>query len=132
MKYLISLIAYLIPAISMAQDAATVGAAGGAAAPAAPGIESLVFQLVIIFVIFYFLLIRPQQKKFKAHTLMVNALKKGDKVITGAGFAGVVTKAVEGDRFVDVEIASGVEVKVLRSSITDFADKPAVVEKGKK
>jgi preprotein translocase subunit YajC len=62
---------------------------------------------------------------------MATGLKKGDKVITGAGFVGVVTKAVEGDKFVDVEIAKGVEVKVLRSSITELATEKPVTE-GKK
>ena len=120
MKYILTLITYLLPAIAFAQDTAAVGVTGADAAGANPGIESLVIQLGIIFVIFYFLLIRPQQKKFKAHTQMVLGLKKGDKVLTGGGFVGTVTKAPEGDRFVDVEIANGVEVKVLRSTITEL------------
>jgi len=128
MKILLSLIVTLMPVLSFAQDAAAPGATTTAVA-GEPGIESLLVQLGIIFVIFYFLLIRPQQKKYKAHTVMAASLKKGDKVITGAGFVGTVTKAQEGDRFVEVEIASGVEVKVLRSTITDLADKPQSLPK---
>lgn len=122
MKYLYTLLIYLLPAIALAQDTAAVGTApaAGTSTAEAPGIENLLFQLGIIFVIFYFLLIRPQQKKFKMHTQMVSALKKGDKVLTGGGFAGTVTKAVEGEKFINVEIASGVEVMVLRSSVTEM------------
>lgn len=129
MKIFLTLLVTLTPFITFAQDAAPVGGAAAANGPAQPGIESLLIQLGIIFVIFYFLLIRPQQKKFKALQQLSSALKKGDKVITGAGFAGTVTKAVEGDRFVNVEIANGVEVQVLRSSITELADKPQIVKK---
>ncbi len=120
MKYIVSLIGYLSPMLVMAQDGAPA---------AGPGVESLIFQLGIIFIIFYFLLIRPQQKKFKAHQAMATGLKKGDKVITGAGFVGTVTKAAEGDRFVTVEIAQGVEVQMLRSSVSDLADKPVTEKK---
>lgn len=129
MKYVFVLISLLLPALSFAQDTAAVSAASaGAATPAAPGVESLIFQLVIIFVIFYFLLIRPQQRKMKAHVAMVAALKKGDRVILSAGFKGKVVKAVEGDKFVDVEIAENVVVTVSRSSITDNEDKPQPVK----
>ncbi len=135
MKYIFALIAYLLPVISIAQDTAAIGTSPAAAgAPAAPGgVEGLVVQLGIIFVIFYFLLIRPQQKKFKDHAKLVSALKKGDKVITGAGFVGTVTKAPEGEKIIEVEIASGVEVKVLRSSVTELvSDKKADKKEEKK
>jgi len=59
---------------------------------------------------------------------MVSELKKGDKVITASGFLAVVTKATEGDRFIEIEIAKDVEVKVLRSSVTEMADKPQVTK----
>ncbi len=124
MKIFVTLFLALTPLLSFAQETAAPVVAAAQGAPAQPGIESLLVQLGIIFVIFYFLLIRPQQKKHKAHQLMVSALKKGDKVITGAGFVGTVTKANEGDRFVNVEIANGVEVQVLRSTINEFSDKP--------
>jgi preprotein translocase subunit YajC len=117
MKYILTLISYLLPTLALAQTTATTGAADAGQ----PGVESLVIQLGIIFVIFYFLLIRPQQKKFKAHTQMVQGLKKGDKVVTGGGFLGTITKADSEDKFVSVEIANGVEVKVLRSSVNELA-----------
>jgi preprotein translocase subunit YajC len=120
MKYIFTLLVYILPTIASAQDAAPASASATGLAGAPQGVQGLVIQLGIIFVIFYVLLLRPQQKKFKQHTQLVSTLKKGDKVITGSGFAGTVTKAVDGDKFVDVEIAKGVEVKVLRSSITEL------------
>ncbi len=79
--------------------------------------------LVLIFVVFYFLLIRPQQKKAKVHRSMVEAVKRGDKVITGGGLVGTVTKAPEGSE-IQVEIADGVRVKVLRHTLTEILTKP--------
>ncbi|MEE8499415.1 MAG: preprotein translocase subunit YajC [Kiloniellales bacterium] len=79
--------------------------------------------LVLIFVVFYFLLIRPQQKKAKVHRSMVEAVKRGDKVITGGGLVGTVTKASEGSE-IQVEIADGVRVKVLRHTLTEILTKP--------
>ncbi len=87
-----------------------------------------IFPLVLIFVVFYFLLIRPQQKKVKAHRSMVEALKRGDKVITGGGLLGTVTKAPEGSE-VQVEIAEGVRVKVMRSTIQEILAKPQAASK---
>lgn len=90
-----------------------------AAEPAAPGAAGggLVgfLPLIIIFVIFYFLLIRPQAKRAKEHKAMIEAIAKGDEVITGGGIAGKVTHMGEG--FVTVEIAEGVAVKVQRHTI---------------
>lgn len=71
--------------------------------------------LIIMFVIFYFLLIRPQQKKAKEHQAMIAELKKGDKVITSAGIYGVITKVEEND--IQVEIAENVKIKMIRSNI---------------
>jgi preprotein translocase subunit YajC len=79
--------------------------------------------LVLIFVVFYFLLIRPQQKKMKTHRSMVEALKRGNKVITGGGVIGTVTKAPEGNE-IQVEIADGVRVKVMRHTIQEILSKP--------
>jgi preprotein translocase subunit YajC len=75
--------------------------------------------LVLIFVVFYFLLIRPQQKKMKAHRNMVAALKRGDRVVTAGGIIGLVTKVLS-DTEVQVEIAEGVRVRVTRASISDL------------
>lgn len=125
MKYIISLAAYLFPIIVFAQDAASVGTSAAASNTSASGVgpESLIVQLILIFVIFYFLLIRPHQKKAKEHMVYVSGLKKGDKVILSSGFLGTVTKAVEGDKFVEVEIADNVQVKVLRANVVESAEK---------
>jgi preprotein translocase subunit YajC len=73
--------------------------------------------LVLIFVVFYFLLIRPQQKKQKDHRSMLEALRRGDRVVTGGGIIGTVNR-VSGNEEVEVDIAQGVRVRVLRSTIT--------------
>jgi preprotein translocase subunit YajC len=73
--------------------------------------------LFLIFAVFYFLLIRPQQKKLDEHAGMIKALKKGDKVITGGGIVGSVVK-LDDDEKVTIEIAEGVQVKMVRSTIS--------------
>lgn len=89
-------------------------AAGGAA----PGFDLMAFlPLILIFVVFYFLLIRPQQKKMKEHRSMLDALRRGDRVVTGGGIVGTITK-VGSDDELQVEIAEGVRVRILRSTIT--------------
>ena len=95
-------------------------------AQAAAGGPSLLGQLLpflLIFVVFYLLLIRPQQKRQKEHRSLVANLKKGDFVITAGGITGKVTKAVEGNETIDVEIASGVVTSVIRSMISEVRDK---------
>ena len=71
--------------------------------------------LILIFVIFYFFLIRPQQKKVKEHKAMVESLKKGEKVVTSGGITGVITRVVDNDK-VEVEIADNVTVEVIRGT----------------
>jgi preprotein translocase subunit YajC len=73
--------------------------------------------LVLIFVVFYFLLIRPQQKRAKDHKVMLTNLRRGDRVVTGGGIIGTVAKVV-GDDEVTVDIADGIRVRVVRSTIT--------------
>lgn len=85
------------------------------------GLASFV-PLILIFAIMYFLLIRPQQKKVKQHKAMVEALRKGDQVVTGGGVIGKVTK-VGGDNEVEVEIATGVKIKVIQSTIQTVLNK---------
>ena len=75
-----------------------------------------IMPLVLIFAVFYFLLIRPQQKKAKAHREMLGAITRGDKVITGGGIMGKVTKVVN-DNELAVEIAEGIKVKVQRGMV---------------
>jgi preprotein translocase subunit YajC len=72
--------------------------------------------LVLIFVVFYFLIIRPQQKKVDQHSSMLKALRKGDRIVTGGGIVGIISK-LEGDDYLIVDIADNVRVKVLRSSV---------------
>lgn len=79
--------------------------------------------LILIFVIFYFFLIRPQQKKAKAHKSMVAALRRGDQVLTQSGIFGKVTKVKDGDEEVEVEIATNVKIRVLRSAIGSVTSK---------
>lgn len=78
--------------------------------------------LVLIFVVFWFLLIRPQQKKVKQHREMVAAVRRGDRVLTAGGIIGTVTKVLN-DTEMQVEIAEGVRVKVLRSTISEVLAK---------
>jgi preprotein translocase subunit YajC len=91
-------------------------AAGGAA-----GAFTSFVPLILIFAIMYFLLIRPQQKKLKEHKAMVEALRKGDQVITQGGIVGKVYKV--NDTEVEVEIAEGVRVRVVRSTISQVMNK---------
>jgi preprotein translocase subunit YajC len=79
--------------------------------------------LVLIFVVFYFLLIRPQQRKAKDHKTMLDALRRGDRVVTGGGIIGTVAR-VENPEEVTVDIADGVRVRVLRSTISNVLAKP--------
>ena len=71
--------------------------------------------LILIFVIFYFFLIRPQQKKVKAHKLMVENLKRGDKVVTSGGIIGTIERVVDNDK-VEVVISENVKVEVVKST----------------
>jgi len=98
---------------AFAQDAAGGGGAD---------ILTSLLPLVLIFVVFYFLLIRPQQKRQKEHRNMVTNLRRGDRVVTGGGFVGQVTKVLN-DNEVQVEIAEGVRVKVVRGTITSVLDR---------
>ena len=91
-------------------------AAGGGSA-----IASFV-PLILIFVIFYFFLIRPQQKKAKEHKAMVEALRKGDQIVTQGGMIGKVTKIID-DNEAQVEIADGVKVRIVRHTITQVLNK---------
>ena len=97
--------------------------AQGAGASAGSGFEALL-PLVLIFVVFYFLLIRPQQKKMKEHRDLLASVSKGDKIVTGGGIVGKVTK-VDGDEDLIVQIASDVKVTVKRSLVSTVIDKPA-------
>jgi preprotein translocase subunit YajC len=84
------------------------------------GFDLISFLPIIgIFVVFYFLLIRPQQKKMKEHKSMIASVRRGDRVVTGGGIFGLVTKVLN-DAEIQVEIAEGVRVRVLKSTIADI------------
>lgn len=90
-----------------------------AAAAPSGSMSSMIIQLVLIFVIFYLLLIRPQQKRIKEHERQVNALKKGDKLITGGGIIATVTEVDAENNELKVEIAQGVTVRIARPTVRD-------------
>ena len=105
-----SLEMFIAPAYAQAAD----GAAGG------------LFQflpIILVMVIFYFLLIRPQQKRAKQHREMIAAVRRGDKIITSGGLTGTVTKVTENAETVEVEIAKDVKVQVVRAMIADIKGK---------
>mgnify|MGYP000706431243 FL=1 len=79
--------------------------------------------LILIFVIFYFFLIRPQQKKVKEHKAMVVALKRGDEVVTSGGIVGRVERVLDDDKL-DLTISENVTVQVVRSTIQSLLNKP--------
>ena len=79
--------------------------------------------LILIFVIFYFFLIRPQQKKVKQHKLMVAALKRGDEVVTSGGIIGRVERILGEDK-VDLSISENVTIQVVQSTIQSLLNKP--------
>ena len=94
----------------------------GAAAPPA-GFEIMSFlPLILIFIVFYFLLIRPQQKRVKEQKAMLSALRRGDRVVTGGGIIGTISKVVS-DEEVIVEVAEGVRLRVLRATIASVLAK---------
>lgn len=97
-------------------------AAGEVAAPAPSLIESLL-PLLLIFVVFWFLIIRPQQKKMKEHRELVNNVRRGDTVVTSGGIVGKVSRVKDDDEQVEVEIAEGVKVRVVKSTLADVRAK---------
>ncbi|WP_397542217.1 preprotein translocase subunit YajC [Roseovarius salis] len=83
--------------------------------------------LILIFAIMYFLLIRPQQKKLKDHKAMVEALRRGDQVVTQGGLIGKVSKVKDDDE-IEVEIAQGVKVRVVKSTVSQVLSKTEPAE----
>ncbi|WP_312530130.1 preprotein translocase subunit YajC [Paracoccus sp. (in: a-proteobacteria)] len=97
--------------------------AQAAGAPAGmAGLTSFI-PLILVFVIMYFLMIRPQQKRMKEHRAMVEAVKKGDEIITQGGLIGKVSSVRDGE--VEVEIAPGVKVRVVRATISSVVNRTA-------
>ena len=81
--------------------------------------------LILIFVIFYFFLIRPQQKRVKEHKAMVESLKRGDEIITSGGIIGTIEKVMEDDR-IEVNIDENVKVQIIKSTITSLLRKEEI------
>ena len=100
---------FITPAYAQAAGAPTGAGSMGFLVQVAP--------LILIFVIFWFLLIRPQQKKMKEHAAKVGAVQKNDQVVTAGGIVGKAVKV--DDTIVEVEIATGVKVKVVKSTLSD-------------
>ncbi len=93
-----------------------------AAGDALGGFGSFI-PLILIFVIFYFFLIRPQQKRAKEHKAMLQAIRRGDQVVTQGGIMGKIVRVKEGEDEVEVEIAEGVKVRVVRATIAAVVSK---------
>ena len=98
-------------------DAMAQGTGGG------DPLLGLLFPILLI-VVFYFLLIRPQQKRAKEHKQMVQALKKGDEVVTGGGVLGRITDV--GDNFIQLEVSDGVQFRVQKQSVATLMPKGTV------
>lgn len=99
--------------------AQSAGAAGGAAAGL---MQSFLIPMILVFGIMYFLMIRPQQTKLKQHKAMLDALRRGDQVVTAGGIIGKVSN-VKADNEVELEIATGVKVRVVKSTISQVLSK---------
>ena len=91
------------------------------------GLESFI-PIILIFVIMYFLLIRPQQKKIREHKNMVDNLRRGDQVLTQGGIIGKITKVKEGEE-IEVELVKDVKVSVIRSTIVNVLSKTEPAKK---
>ncbi len=112
---------------ALAETAAPVAAAAAGAPPTTvDGVLMQFLPLFLIFGVFYFLLIRPQQKKYEQHKAMVEGIRRGDKVVTAGGILGTVVRADTGDEVV-VEIAENVKVRVLKNTITNVNAKTEAV-----
>ncbi len=93
-----------------------------------PSLVQSMLPLALIFVVFYFLLIRPQQKKMKQHKAMLGSLRRGDRVVTGGGIIGTLTKVIN-ENELQVEIADGVRVRVERSQVAGVVAKTEPADK---
>jgi preprotein translocase subunit YajC len=105
----------VVPAVPATSNTSPV-TAGAAPAQQAPNMTSMIIPFVAMFAIFYFLTIRPQQKKMKEQQEMIGALKQGDEVLTASGILGKITGITE--KVVTVEVADNVRVKMMKSQIS--------------
>lgn len=99
-------------------------AAPAAAGAQQPGLMEALFPFIILFIVFYFLLIRPQSKRAKEHKKMVSALSKGDEVLTQGGIYGKIVEV--GETHIEVELADNLQVKVQREAIASLLPKGSI------
>ncbi|MGJ3262352.1 MAG: preprotein translocase subunit YajC [Salinarimonas sp.] len=92
-----------------------------------PNVFLQLVPFILIFVIMWFLIIRPQQKRVKAHQEMVKALRRGDQVVTSGGIVGKISKVID-DGEIEVEISEGVRVRIVRAMVTDVRSKSEPVK----
>lgn len=118
---------HLFVSAAHAADAVAPGATANATLIGDSSSWMRFMPLFLIFAVFYFLLIRPQQKKLEEQTSVLKALKKGDKIVTGGGLVGTITK-VDGEQYLTVEIAKDVQVKVLRNTIAGLYNEAKATE----
>ena len=90
---------------------------------AEPNLLSAFLPIILIFVVFYFLLIRPQNKRMKEHKAMLEAVRRGDKVVTNGGLIGQVTKVYDQENQLQLEIADGIRVRVQRDMLSNVLSK---------
>lgn len=102
--------------------------AHAADAAAAPSPIGGILPLILIFVVFYFLLIRPQQKKFKEHQSMVASLRRGDKIVTSGGVVGTITKVDNEADILHVEVATDVVIQVVRGTVASVVNRTGDAE----
>ncbi len=106
----------------MFESPAFAQAAGGAAGAPAGAVGLIAFvPYIAIFAIFYFLMIRPQQQRAKAHRALIEAVKKGDEVVTGGGLVGKVVRVMDGE--VEIELAPQVKVRALKATLADVRNR---------
>ena len=120
LSFLVEFFVVELPVFISSAFAQTAPAAGG---DMQSSLMSML-PLVLMFVVLYFVMIRPQMKKQKEHRAMVEALAKGDEVVTAGGLLGRVSKL--GDNFIGVEIANGIEVQVQRSAVAQVLPKGSI------
>ena len=104
----------------------TAATTGAGTAPASSGTAAFIVNtapLVLVFIIFWVLMIRPQQRRMRAHQAAIAAVKKGDRVVTGGGLIGRVTKV--GETEVEVELAQGIKVTAVKSTLSQVVDPTA-------
>jgi len=122
----LSLMGLFVAGVALADSPAAVPAgsspvaagAAASAAPAQPGAFGMLVPFLLMFAVMYFLMIRPQQKKMKAQTAMLNSLKQGDEVVTASGMLGKITGI--SDKVVTVEVADNVRIKMMKSQVTQL------------